>query len=383
MTPEHSLSDNAPRQLPRYMSGESDVFIGTRKRLRRYLVCSLEGYFPVQVKTGPESSAVLMRTGGPHVGPSGTLAMTVTADGGKSWSDPVEIQPRWEDSRNGALGINSRGELIAAFHKSAYYVYDAAEDGTGLKYVGPRREIARNMPTIWYNKSADGGRTWSPCKTYDSQLIEMGPPFGRIINAPDGSMLMAFYGYSREEPESALSVSGLLRSTDGGETWGDETVTARGYNETAYTFLPDGRLLAAARSNGSNSAGSISTLSSNDGGRTWTEPVQITRSWEHPADLTVLQSGNVLLSFGRRNIPMGCGALVSEDGGRTWDSSREVMLAGDSHSMDCGYPSTVQFDDGRIVTVIYLADHSEMAPGPGSWGRVSCQAIQYREEDIR
>ena len=118
-------------RVPRYLSGESDIFVGRRSRLERYLVCSLQGFFPVLVRTGAQALAVIYRTGAPHVGISGTLAVSTSADGGVSWSDPVEIQPRWDDNRNPAFGTNAAGELIAAFWKARLHNYEAdvqAED---------------------------------------------------------------------------------------------------------------------------------------------------------------------------------------------------------------------------------------------------------------
>ena len=191
---------------------------------------------------------------------------------------------------------------------------------------------------------------------------------------------MSVYGTPRVPIEGMRDICILLRSTDDGESWGDETLVVTGHNEVSYAFFPDGRLLGAARSD----SGHVATVFSDDMGRTWSEPVQVTRDGEHPADLTVLQSGKVLMTFGRRIRPMGCGALLSDDGGRSWDTDREVLLAGDGiRSGDLGYPSTVQLADGTIVTLLYYASGSEMSASPrGDWGDVSCQAIHYREEDI-
>ena len=122
---------------------------------------------------------------------------------------------------------------------------------------------------------------------------------------------------------------------------------------------------------------------SDDGGRRWSPPVQITRDGEHPADLTVLASGTIQLTFGRRIRPLGCGALLSRDGGRTWDTHHEVLLAGDGvRNQDLGYPSTVQLRDGTIVTALYYASGSETGADWGGWGDLSCQAIHYQERDI-
>jgi len=363
----------------RYLSGESDIFIGRRGRLKRYLVVSMEGYFPVLVKTGANSLAVIFRTGGPHVGVSATLAVATSQDGGVSWSDPVEIQPRWDDNRNPAFGVNARGELVAAYWKARLHSYAEDAPGRGLHYTGKESESWKTVPALYYCKSADGGRTWGAERPYMSRLLTLASPYGRIISIPDGTLLMGVYGPAREPVEGARDITILLRSADGGETWGDETLVTAGYNEATYAFLPDGRMISAARSE----SGHVAVLFSQDQGRTWSKPAQVTRDGEHPADLTVLSSGRVLLTFGRRIRPMGCGLLRSDDGGKTWNRDQEVLLAGDGiQNVDLGYPSTAQLDDGHLVTVLYYASGSEMSQGFGGWGEVSCQAIHYREEEI-
>ncbi|MHB0938655.1 MAG: sialidase family protein [Armatimonadota bacterium] len=363
-----------------FLSGESDIFVGRRSRLTRYLVIAMEGFFPVLARTGPDALAVIYRTGATHVGISGTLAVATSADGGKSWSDPVQIAPRWEDNRNPAFGVNGNGELIAAWWKAALHNYREDEHGN-LLYEGEQKDAWASVPALFISKSADNGNTWSAEKSYKSELLTLASPYGRIIQAPDGTLLMSVYGTPRQPIEGVRDQVILLRSTDGGETWGDESLVATSHNETSFAFLPDGRLLAAARS---EAGGHVSMLHSDDLGRSWSEPVQITRDGEHPADLTVLQSGKVLLTFGRRIRPMGCGLLLSRDDGNSWDTNREVLLAGDGiESGDLGYPSTVQLEDGHLVTVLYYASGSEMTAGfLNAWGQVSCQAIHYREEDI-
>ena len=360
----------------RFLRAESDCFVGRRGRLERYLVCSTQGFFPVLTRTGRQSLAVIFRTGGTHVAACATLAVSTSKDGGRCWSDPVEITPRWEDSRNPAFGVNARGELIAAYWKACLDCYVDGPNGPQWKNL----KATGRAPTMFVRRSADNGRTWSKEWPYKSGLLALPSPYGRIISAADGTLLMGVYGTPRRKRKGANDVSILLRSRDGGKTWGDESLVAIGHNETAYAFLPGGRLLAAARSE----SGHVATLFSDDAGRTWSKPVQVTRDGEHPADLTVLASGAVQLTFGRRIRPMGCGALFSTDGGQTWPADREVLLAGDGvRNGDLGYPSTVQLADGTIVTALYYASGSETSGDWGNWGDISCQAIRYREKDVR
>ena len=68
------------------------------------------------------------------------------------------------------------------------------------------------------------------------------------------------------------------------------------------------------------------------------------------------------LTYGERNRPYGVRALVSRDGGATWERDKGFILAWDARSSDCGYPSSVQLEDGRILTVYYQVDDLEKAP---------------------
>lgn len=379
---KHTLSTSDYK----FLRFESDYFVGKRGKLDRYLVCSLAGYFPVMVQTGPSSLSVILRSGGPHVGITGTLSVTNSDDGGKSWSDLVHVAPRFEDVRNPAYGVNAEGHLVAAYWHARLHRYDLDPEGRGLQYAFgfDESDPSRNdIPALFTVVSKDRGLTWSEPQPYKSQILTMCSPYGRMISAPDGTLLMSVYGVLREPVEGVNHAVIIVRSKDGGRTWGDETLLAKGYNETSIALLPDGRLIAIARKD--ERYAHVATSFSDDMGRTWTVPKQVTRDGEHPGDLTVLASGKLLLTFGRRIRPFGCGALISEDNGATWKTDEEVLLAGDGiNDHDVGYPSTVQLADGSIVTVIYYGSGSEPTEQSRlrGWGDVSCQAIHYREEDI-
>jgi hypothetical protein len=79
----------------------------------------------------------------------------------------------------------------------------------------------------------------------------------------------------------------------------------------------------------------------------------LTRPGEHPGNLCLLQSGRILLTFGYRRVPYGVHAVISDDDGRTWKFSRRVALVSYAENGDCGYPSSVQLDDGTIYTAYY------------------------------
>ena len=343
-----------------FLESSSDYFVGRRGRLKRYLVCAMAGYFPVQVRHADDTLSAVLRTGAPHLGVTGTLSITHSSDGGRAWSDAVPLWPRFHDVRNPALGINAAGELVVA----------------AWRLADPGVPASRAL----FTRVGDaGGAEWAAPVEYASTLVSRPSPYGRMVSEPDGTLLMSIYGAPAVARPGVRHVCALARSTDGGRSWGDESLVAEGFNEASYARLPDGRLLCAARSEEKDA--SVAVLTSVDRGRTWSAPQPVTRAGEHPADLTVLGSGAVLLTFGRRVRPLGCGALISRDGGASWERDREVLLAADGvETADLGYPSTVELSDGRIVTLMYYASGSEATAL--NWGAVSCQAIHYSEKDL-
>jgi len=64
-----------------------------------------------------------------------------------------------------------------------------------------------------------------------------------------------------------------------------------------------------------------------------------------------LKDGRLLMTYGHRRAPLGNQARVSDDHGQTW--SEAILLSTDAASGDLGYPSTIQRDDGSLVTVWY------------------------------
>ena len=106
---------------------------------------------------------------------------------------------------------------------------------------------------------------------------------------------------------------------------------------------------------------------------------------EHPADLLLLQSGNILLTYGRRRPPYGIQAMLSHDQGETWDTKHKIALVSDAENMEVGYPSSVQLDDGTICTAYYsyqdMFHIAERYRGHSSWG-LHTAVVRYGEEDI-
>ncbi len=345
---------------------------------RRYYMMTMGGFWPVIQKLPGGSLGVVIRDGDFHIGERGRLVFLTSPDGGESWSHATVISADGPDNRNPAFGVAPDGTLLACFVKADRYVDGEMDHSKG-----------RGEATLMYiSRSADRGATWSCGELVREQGREewsgakdTGPndphryysPFGKMVTLPDGAILM---GYSVAQSESPRkSAAFVARSRDGGYTWTEVTTIAEGYGEPSLCHLGDGRLLAMLRSRG------LWQSDSHDGGHTWGEPRQVTGEMEFPGDVLRLSDGRLLLTYGRRQPPYGVQGMISRDEGRTWDGESRLFLVGDSSTTDCGYPSSVQREDGAIVTVYYAWDTVAEHDKRRRTG-IHAAALLYRPEDL-
>jgi photosystem II stability/assembly factor-like uncharacterized protein len=310
------------------------------------------GYFPTLLKLKDGSLGAVVRGGAPHVGVLSRLDWIRSWDGGRTWNFESTIVPattEW-DNRGSTAGQMADGTLVVGYWENTQYtgyVFDPDRPGGAIR--------------AYYVYSTDGGLTWSKKRPLDARPQCTGVNlYGRIITLPDGTALMPAYGSNPTSKEHSV----ILRSRDHGRTWGDCSVIAEGFTEVSLARLPDGTLLAVMRGRQQ----SVWQTSSTDQGRTWSDPVHLTKSRQMPADICVLRSGHLLLTYGNRIGGLAVGAMLSRDGGKTWDKDRRVVLARGAlvipknQGSDTGYPSTVQLDDGTIVTLYYRLGNSSLSP---------------------
>jgi hypothetical protein len=271
------------------------------------------------------------------------------------------------DDRNPAFGMAVDGTLVLAYHAQGSYDRQGRYDGT------LNRAQAR---LTW---SHDVGNTWEQTQPLSYEPFATFSPYGHIMSLPDGLMLMPIYGARAGEGSPSRDGAYLLRSRDSGRTWDDPTLVATGYNETALVGLPNGDLLAALRSDDRGQM--LSVCRSSDAGRTWSKPIQITSEMEHPADLTVLSNGWVLMAFGVRHEPLGVQALISRNNGHTWDV-RRLLVADQLPGPDLGYPSMARVED-KLVIVYYSAPRHEWSLVDDPKGCVARALIVSERELVR
>lgn len=340
--------------LPAGAGASSDeASVPKAEGIERVVAVRGQGYFPVMVKLKDGSLGAVVRGGAPHIGVKGRLDWIRSEDGGKTWSKPaVIVDSRWDD-RNPSLGQMKDGTIVVGYAEASTYDKNGKWNTSAGSY------------DLFYVTSTDGGKTWSDKKTLYCGPIINGSPFGRIIRDRHGTALMAIYGgrnLSYEGPEKldgkGRDFAGIIRSKDNGCIWGDFSLILAGHNEASLQLMPDGRLIAVVRTEG----GAISVSESADDGCHWSPPKNLTKRGQHPADICLLKSGTLLVTYGNRLKPYGVGCVLSRDGGKTWEYEGRLMLAWDSQNTDCGYPSTVQLEDGAILTMYYSVG-TKLLPG--------------------
>ena len=336
------------------------------------------GLFPVLVEIGDGGLAAITRTGAPHIGSGGELSLSLSDDGGCTWSEPAAVAcgDLEEDLAclDPALGVAGNGDLVLAYGLAGRH--DAAGRPTKRRTPGWSTQVTR---------SADRGLSWStpqelPPSSSEPELLLH--PYGQMRRLHDNQLVFNARGWYTSEayarqPDLPGRMSYLYRSDDDGRQWHGPQLVGAGKTETAFLQLYKANWLAYVR----DPQGPSQITRSDDGGRTWHSWAPAlagregTSRLRHPGSIARLGNGNVLITYGHRQPPFGVRAIVSRDGGSSFDTEREYVITDSYLLEDCGYPSTVCLEDGTIVTLAYTVfdlDHPE-------WG-TCCIAYRYPQE---
>jgi hypothetical protein len=329
----------------------------------RTAICREAGFFPVLQKL-PDGRIVAVVRREPHLSIYGNLAVAFSNDNGLNWSDLQTAAQGTGDHRNPAMGLTAHGRILIAMVR--IHAYDAEGNWT------PAVSSAPSEPLLVH--SDDSGKTWTSPQPMQAPDWLDGSPHGQMVTLPDGSILMSVYGSFSGEPRKE-TCSGVLRSNDNGESWELLSVLAEGFNETSLCLLPSGRLFAMLRAE--TRKANLWHAVSSDGGKTWSSPIELTDDQQHPGNVILLPTGELLLTYGHRQFPYGVQCRLSRDEGATWLSPKRFILSADAITEDCGYPSSIVTEDGHILTTYYSIG-TRLDPTLG----VHAMAVHYTVDDL-
>lgn len=299
-----------------------------------------------------------------HVCPFGKTAMYVSKNNGESWTPPTVINDTYLDDRDGGLLYMGNGRMLVTwFTLGADYLkadwsewfkkyFTKAELDATYGMINAYDELPKDQLSgaSLMRISEDHGVSWS-----DTLRMPISAPHGPNV-CRDGSLIYLGLEYCSNGELPAKTVA-LYKSFDGGYNWEKISVITppdwlteeEFLDEPHIMELPDGRLLAAFRIEGHKPSFTIATAFSEDGGKTWSDIVSTGVSGS-PPHLMLHSSGAVICTYGRREHPFGERAIVSYDLGKSWE---EEYILDESYGNDLGYPSTVELDDGSLISVYY------------------------------
>ena len=294
-----------------------------------------------------------------HLCPFGKLCLSLSKNGGKTWSLPTPVIDTVLDDRDG--GIMTFGEssvLVTSFNNSTdmqqYCVDTWKRENLYTPELRGYHEAYVNMVRLsgkeeqffgaTYRVSHDGGVTWGPVHVspitsphgpcvHGDQLLWVGTTFGDWVKPAKVKELQCW----EMDGEGNMTMLSSLPGVEGQTSCEPHAIS-----------LPDGRLLVHIRM---EPAFTTWQTESSDGGVTWTEPVPLGPDRAGaPAHLFLHSKGRLLSVVGYRDKPYGIRVFTSDDLGKTWEYA---TVTDDAFSWDLGYPAVTELPSGEVYMVWY------------------------------
>jgi hypothetical protein len=355
------------------------------------------GYFGwptvTRMDNGRGNSTLIVAASGlrnAHICPFGRTVICKSTDNGRTWTSPTVVNDLPLDDRDAGIISLGQNRLLLSWFTSdtrkypIYTTYQDTKDQADVqRYANGFRRITDETVARWLGSwvrtSQDGGETWgSPVR------VKVTAPHGPI-QMPRGTLL---YLGKLSNPSGAFDMrrkGGIiaLKSDDDGQTWRElgpvplhPGTVGDHYHEPHVVALPDGKLLGLIRLQNKKPAPRLETLGlvhfslmqtiSEDGGQSWS-PAHPLAFHGSPPHLLCHSSGTLVAVYGYRQSPFGQRAMLSHDGGTTW--TYDYILRDDGPDGDLGYPSSVELDDGSILTVYYQKRYTPDEPCSLLWTR--------------
>lgn len=259
----------------------------------------------------------------------GKIAFKTSSDGGEMWGTEGTVYDHATlDVRDPEAAVLSDGTLIVTLR---------TWDGASAYAQG-------------IIKSTDNGATFGSFIAVPTSFSAVAS-VARVVELPNGDLLLPVYGNNG----SAYNTTAIVRSSDGGVTWGNEVTVVVGdasldATEPYMALLQSGVLLLLIRNN-IVGVGGVYACRSYDYGRTWTSPSLVIADERSKPAFAQLSNGHLVLVMRGLTTPQVF--YTSSDDGLSWSAATTF----DSSGVTGNYASVVALPDGE-AGVIYAVENS-------------------------
>ena len=299
-------------------------------------------------------------------------------DEGQTWSEARLVTV---DPRGGVMdrGVHTLPDGSIFLHSSCTELVpaeDAVEHGGSW--------VVQHGKPFWV-RSHDDGHTWSapvrfpplPDAVWGHPAQHSGVSRSGLLVMPDGRLLMP--SKATDLTTGEFRYFGMMRvSKDMGETWEYSGRIAEDpvahFSEPTIHRTPSGRILVLFRCHPGRLGPDIVRdqgfegpfiddpalvgrllvlVYSDDDGETWS-PWRPTMIHGSPGHMLGLRDGRIFLTVGTRwEGQRGCVGRVLDPEGSDLDTAPEFVIEDSGLSADCGYPWSVELNDGRVLVAYW------------------------------
>lgn len=270
------------------------------------------------------------------------VEVKLSYDNGLSWSKPITV----------AQGSPEHGFGDAAIATDGKTLHMVMVAGSGLWFYP---SSAKKPLEMYYTRSTDGGRSWTPVREITQEVYTDRYPNGGFFGSGNGIITstgrIAFVASMRiDEKWGGQMDNVLVYSDDFGATWQTSPVARTNGDEAKVLELSDGSLLISSR-NRAYKMTPRTYVRSYDGGKTWTEP----KGWD---DLQGNACNSALTRYSLKrqgaakdiilhtlleaNNRSNLKIYMSEDEGKTWPWARTLCRG------EAAYSEITILPDGTI-----------------------------------
>ena len=288
-----------------------------------------------------------------HICPFGKGVITFSSDNGDSYGELIPVIDTVLDDRDVGLTVfGDSGLIVTSFNNTLEFQREnmpqTEECFNYINSVSPEEE--EKALGITFRISHDMGKSFG--EIYKSPVSS---PHGPIA-IRDGRVMWIgrkLGVHNHIEAHTIDTDTGEMTFIGDMEIYKYEDFKGIYFYEPDAIELSDGKILCHLRAESDKEEFlTLYQTESLDGGVTWSKPKQIIADTDGaPSHLFMHSSGVLISAFSHRQKPYGIWAILSRDEGKTW--SKEIVIADGFDTDDLGYPSTIELDNGDLLTVYY------------------------------